>query len=93
MGTDLERPHAADANAPPFSSRLLEVGLAFLKLGLLSFGGPIAHLAYIRAAVVEKRRWIDDDAFADLVALCQFLPVSASFCPDQRAARSSSRSE
>jgi chromate transporter len=51
---------------------------AFLKLGLTSFGGPIAHLGYFRHAFVERRRWLDDTAYADLVALCQFLPGPAS---------------
>jgi chromate transporter len=52
--------------------------LAFLRLGLTSFGGPIAHLGYFRAEFVERRRWLDDRAYADLVALCQFLPGPAS---------------
>ncbi|HKV00449.1 MAG TPA: chromate efflux transporter [Vineibacter sp.] len=50
----------------------------FLKLGLTSFGGPIAHLGYFRDEVVVRRRWIDDAGYADLVALCQFLPGPAS---------------
>jgi chromate transporter len=55
-----------------------EVGSAFLKLGLVSFGGPVAHIGYFRAEFVNKRHWLDDDAYADLVALCQFLPGPAS---------------
>ena len=55
-----------------------KVFLAFLQLGLTSFGGPIAHLGYFRDAFVVRRRWIDDQAYADLVALCQFLPGPAS---------------
>ncbi|THD45275.1 MAG: chromate efflux transporter [Bradyrhizobium sp.] len=55
-----------------------EVFRAFLKLGLTSFGGPIAHLGYFRAAFVERRGWLSDRAFADLVALAQFLPGPAS---------------
>ncbi len=55
-----------------------EVFLAFLKLGLSSFGGPIAHLGYFREEFVARRRWLDDAAYADLVALCQFLPGPAS---------------
>lgn len=55
-----------------------EVAATFLKLGLTSFGGPIAHLGYFRAECVEKRRWLADDEYADLVALCQFLPGPAS---------------
>lgn len=53
-----------------------EVFGAFLKLGLTSFGGPIAHLGYFRTEFVERRRWLDDRSYADLVALCQFLPSS-----------------
>ena len=56
----------------------LEVFWAFLRLGLTSFGGPIAHLGYFRIAFVERRRWLDEAAFADLLALCQFLPGPAS---------------
>src|SRR3982751_6669926 len=55
-----------------------EVFLVFLKLGLTSFGGPIAHLGYFREEFVVRRRWIDEQAYADLVALCQFLPGPAS---------------
>ncbi|SMQ61017.1 chromate transporter [Devosia lucknowensis] len=55
-----------------------EVFLAFLKLGLTSFGGPIAHLGYFRDELVTRRRWLDEAAYADLVALCQFLPGPAS---------------
>ncbi len=50
----------------------------FLKLGLTSFGGPVAHLGYFRDAFVVRRGWLDDRAFADLVGLCQFLPGPAS---------------
>jgi chromate transporter len=55
-----------------------EVFLAFLSLGCTSFGGPVAHLGYFRTEFVERRRWLDDAAYADLVALCQFLPGPAS---------------
>jgi chromate transporter len=55
-----------------------EVFLAFLRLGLTSFGGPIAHLGYYREAFVVRRKWLDERAYADLVALCQFLPGPAS---------------
>lgn len=55
-----------------------EVFRAFLVLGLTSFGGPIAHLGYFREAFVERRKWLSDRAYADLVALCQFLPGPAS---------------
>jgi chromate transporter len=50
----------------------------FLRLGLTSFGGPIAHLGYYRREFVERRRWLNESAYADLVALCQFLPGPAS---------------
>ncbi len=55
-----------------------EVFRAFLKLGLTSFGGPIAHLGYFREELVLRRKWMDEAAYADLVALCQFLPGPAS---------------
>jgi chromate transporter len=55
-----------------------EVLLVFFKLGISSFGGPIAHIGYFREEFVVRRRWIDEQAYADLVALCQFLPGPAS---------------
>src|SRR5271163_4112840 len=55
-----------------------EVLWAFLKLGLSSFGGPVAHIGYFREEFVVRRRWLEDSAYADLVALCQFLPGPAS---------------
>jgi chromate transporter len=55
-----------------------ELFLIFLRLGLTSFGGPVAHLGYFRTELVERRRWMTDAAYADLVALCQFLPGPAS---------------
>lgn len=61
---------------PPGSAR--EVGVAFLKLGLSSFGGPIAHLGYFHREFVERRRWVDEEHFGQLLALCQFLPGPAS---------------
>jgi len=57
---------------------MLEVLFASTKLGLTSFGGPVAHLGYFRHEYVQRRRWLDDAAYADLVALCQFLPGPAS---------------
>ena len=54
------------------------VFLVFLRLGLTSFGGPVAHLGYFRSEFVERRRWLDDRSYSDLVALCQFLPGPAS---------------
>lgn len=52
--------------------------LVFLRLGLTSFGGPVAHLGYFREEFVHRRRWLDEQGYADLVALCQFLPGPAS---------------
>src|SRR5580658_3114179 len=60
------------------SSGAAEVLTAFLKLGCTSFGGPVAHLGYFRDEFVGRRRWLDERAYADLVALCQFLPGPAS---------------
>lgn len=56
----------------------LEVFFVFLKLGLTSFGGPIAHLGYFREEFVKRRQWLGEKAYAELVALCQFLPGPAS---------------
>ncbi len=64
------------ARAP--SGSPLEVLRAFLKLGLTCFGGPIAHLGYFREEFVTRRKWLGEDAYADLVALAQFLPGPAS---------------
>jgi chromate transporter len=58
--------------------RVGEVFTTFLKLGLTSFGGPIAHLGYFRDELVVRRKWLDEAGYADLVALCQFLPGPAS---------------
>ncbi|WP_170011375.1 chromate efflux transporter [Starkeya sp. ORNL1] len=66
----------ADTTTPHGSAR--EVLLAFVKLGLTSFGGPVAHLGYFRDAFVVRRQWLTEAAYADLVALCQFLPGPAS---------------
>ncbi|MGO3122847.1 MAG: chromate transporter, partial [Advenella sp.] len=54
------------------------VFLIFLRLGLTSFGGPIAHLGYFHHEFVSRRRWLSERSYADLVALCQFLPGPAS---------------
>lgn len=68
----------ATASPPAPRAPLREVFLAFLVLGLTSFGGPIAHLGYFRTAFVIRRRWLTEEAYADLVALAQFLPGPAS---------------
>jgi chromate transporter len=57
---------------------VFEVFLSFLRLGLTSFGGPAAHLSYFRAEFVGRRKWLEEAAYADLIALCQFLPGPAS---------------
>ncbi|QHO74388.1 chromate transporter [Bradyrhizobium sp. CCBAU 051011] len=57
---------------------IAEIFAAFLKLGLTSFGGPIAHLGYFRTEFVERRKWLSESSYADIVALCQFLPGPAS---------------
>jgi chromate transporter len=77
-------PVIESSNSPPRSpaptsrGSVAEVAIAFLKLGLTSFGGPIAHLGYFRQEFVERRRWLDEPHFAQLLALCQFLPGPAS---------------
>jgi chromate transporter len=60
------------------AGHVAEIFAAFLKLGLTSFGGPIAHLGYFRAEFVERRKWLSESSYADIVALCQFLPGPAS---------------
>ena len=57
---------------------LREIAKASTKLGLTSFGGPTAHIGYFRDEYVEKKKWLDDKLYADIVALCQFLPGPAS---------------
>lgn len=66
------------ATGPVPAGSAAEVFGAFLRLGLTSFGGPIAHLGYFRNELVLRRRWLDDRAYGDLVALCQFLPGPSS---------------
>lgn len=65
--------HARTQSSSPF-----EVFWIFLKLGLTSFGGPVAHIGYFHAEFVSRRKWLDDESFTELVALCQFLPGPAS---------------
>lgn len=59
-------------------STLLEILLVSTRLGLTSFGGPVAHLGYFHEEYVRRRKWMDEKSYADLVALCQFLPGPAS---------------
>jgi chromate transporter len=69
-----------DDHAPKQIERgpALEVLSIFVRLGFTSFGGPVAHLGYFREEFVERRKWIDERTYADIVALCQFLPGPAS---------------
>lgn len=68
----------SETRRAPVRGSAWEVFRVFLRLGVTSFGGPIAHLGYFLTEIVERRRWMDDRAYADLVALCQFLPGPAS---------------
>lgn len=70
-----DNPHAAPA---PRRGSAAEVFRVFLGLGLTSFGGPVAHIGYFREAFVVRHKWLGERAYADLVALCQFLPGPAS---------------
>ena len=72
----MSRQGAVEFIAPQGSAR--EALAIFRKLGLTSFGGPVAHIAYFRDEFVTRRRWLDEGCYADLVALCQFLPGPAS---------------
>ena len=69
---------SGEATQPTASGSVGEVFRVFLKLGLTSFGGPIAHVGYYREELVVRRKWIDEPSYVDLVALCQFLPGPAS---------------
>src|SRR5215216_3793694 len=75
MDVTADQAHAAPI---PEKGRALEVLGVSTRLGLTSFGGPIAHLGYFHAEYVARRRWLDEQTYADLVALCQFLPGPAS---------------
>jgi chromate transporter len=68
----------ASTVARPHPGSALEVLRVATRLGLTSFGGPIAHVGYFRAEYVVRRKWLDEQTYADLVALCQFLPGPAS---------------
>ncbi len=74
----IEDPDNPNETKTQKSGTVHEIAKAFLKLGLISFGGPIAHLGYFRTEFVERRKWLSDRAYADLIALCQFLPGPAS---------------
>lgn len=68
----------AEAARPPKEGSFFEVLWVSLRLGLTSFGGPVAHLGYFHEEYVKRRKWLDEQSYADLVALCQFLPGPAS---------------
>ncbi|MBV17174.1 MAG: chromate transporter, partial [Thalassospira sp.] len=79
--TDQDKGGAYDADTgvlPSDGVALWQVFLIFLRLGLTSFGGPVAHISYFREEFVHRRRWLSDTRYADLVALCQFVPGPAS---------------
>jgi len=76
--TDVQGADQGPAPAPAARGRVGEVFVAFLRLGVTAFGGPIAHLGYFRADLVQRRGWLADRDYGDLVALAQFLPGPAS---------------
>jgi chromate transporter len=78
MGGRVTESGASSSRRTRRHESVLSVFAAFLKLGLTSFGGPIAHLGYFREEFVERRKWLEDRVYADLVALCQFTPGPAS---------------
>src|SRR5260221_4305408 len=69
----VDQSNSLESDTPLFS-----IFWIFLKLGCTSFGGPIAHIGYFRHEFVAKRKWLDDNSYADLIALCNFLPGPAS---------------
>ena len=68
-------PSGSDQQARPTRNAIF---LTFLYLGCTSFGGPVAHIGYFRTLLVARKKWLDEQAYADLVALCQFLPGPSS---------------
>ncbi len=68
----------SDATSGEQKTTVATVFLTFLRLGLTSFGGPVAHIGYFHDEFVVRRKWVDERAYADLMALCQFLPGPAS---------------
>ena len=71
-------PLSINTGEPPTRGNLREIALLFLRLGCISFGGPVAHLGYLREEFVSRRQWLDDEAYSDFIALCQFLPGATS---------------
>lgn len=78
MNEPVKEPVNEPVNEPAQRARAAEVFLRFLRLGCTSFGGPVAHLGYFREEFVERLRWLDEAAFAEVVGLCQSLPGPAS---------------
>jgi chromate transporter len=78
MDPSPDAPPAGESSAAHRLPRALEVLAVATRLGLTSFGGPVAHLGYFRSEYVVRRRWVDEQTYGDLVALCQFLPGPAS---------------
>jgi chromate transporter len=76
-GYELSKTHNYSKPKTTFKS-LLEILLVSTRLGFTSFGGPIAHLGYFHEEYIRRRKWMDEKSYADLVALCQFLPGPAS---------------
>jgi chromate transporter len=74
----VEQSDALRTSSTKHRESVFTIFIVFLKLGLTSFGGPIAHLGYFREEFVERKKWIEDRVYADLVALCQFTPGPAS---------------
>jgi chromate transporter len=74
----VQEQETAALGKPRTGGKVLEVLGASFKLGLTSFGGPVAHLGYFHDEYVKRRKWLDEKSYADLVALCQFLPGPAS---------------
>jgi chromate transporter len=75
---DESDPATLESHPPPRQGSFLEVLGVFTRLGLTSFGGPVAHLGYFRQEIVVRRKWVDETTYADLIALSQLLPGPAS---------------
>lgn len=78
VGSSKLKEETMNSNNDKTKNTLLEILKASTKLGISSFGGPIAHLAYFKSEYVDKRKWLDEKFYADIIALCQFLPGPAS---------------
>src|SRR5581483_1365844 len=78
MSTDAEPLPPPDSELKTQDSGLREVGVLFLRLGTIAFGGPAAHIAMMRDEVVRRRRWIDDQGFRDLIGAANLIPGPTS---------------